>query len=331
MLSRREFLQSSLAATSAALVASPALAADDPRSLIVDCHQHLWDLSKQTLPWLKGAPEILNRTYHLKEYAEATAGLNIRSLYMEIDIARDELAEEARHVIGLAQDKKTNMLAAVIGGSPDGPADKFPGLIEPFLDSPYVKGIRRVLHSEATPKGTCLEKPFVKNIQTLGKHNLSFDLCLRPTDLLDGVKLTEECPDTRFILDHCGNADPRAFHKNLDPAKGPSHTADDWRSGIDRLAKRPNVICKISGVIAFLPPPAADPATKLAPIINHCLDAFGPERVVFGSDWPVCLLGSPLQVWVKALTQILSARPAADQRKLWSENAIRHYGLKIDT
>lgn len=329
MLSRREFLQASLAA-SAAAVTMPTLAAEDPRSLIVDCHQHLWDLSKQTMPWLKVAPEILNRTYHLKEYAEATQGLNIRSLYMEIDIARDELAEEARHVIGLAQDKQSNMLAAVIGGSPDGPSEKFPGLIGPFLDSPYVKGIRRVLHSDATPKGTCLEKSFVKNIQTLGTHKLSFDLCMRPTELGDAAKLTEECPDTRFILDHCGNADPRAFDPKLDPQAAPKHTADEWKAGIDQLAKRSNVICKISGVIAFLPA-GADAATALAPIINHCLGAFGPDRVVFGSDWPVCLLGSPLQGWVSALTKILSSRSAAEQRKLWSENAIRHYGLKIDT
>jgi L-fuconolactonase len=68
-------------------------------------------------------------------------------------------------------------------------------------------------------------------------------------------------------------------------------------------------------------------ADDLAPIVNHCLDAFGPDRVVFGGDWPVCLLGSPLRDWITALREIIAERPAAEQRKLWSQNAIRFYGL----
>jgi L-fuconolactonase len=324
MLSRRDFLMTTAAATLAA--AGSAHAADDPRSLIIDVHQHLWDLTKLNLPWLSSAPEILKKTYHLKEYAEATPGLNIKTIYMEVDVARDQLGDEARHVTDIARDGKSNLIAAVIGGSPD--TDKFPGLIEPYLDSPYVKGVRRVLHGDETPKGTCLKKPFIKNIQLLGEHGKSFDLCLRPTDLLDGIKLTEECPNTRFILDHCGNADPRAFNAQLDPSKEPTHKADEWKAGITQFAARPNAICKISGVIAFLPK-GADPVEALSPIINHCLDAFGPDRVVFGSDWPVCLLGAPLMTWVETLTKIISTRSKADQTKLWSGNAIKHYGLKI--
>ena len=67
----------------------------------------------------------------------------------------------------------------------------------------------------------------------------------------------------------------------------------------------------------------------LAPVVNHCLDAFGPDRVFFGGDWPVCLLGSPVRGWVDALKQIVSSRPASEQRKLWSANAIKFYGLSV--
>ncbi len=332
MLSRRQFLQSSLvsipaiAAGSAFTAVSPAHAAEDPRSLVIDCHQHLWDLKRQKLPWLSGVPPILNKTFGLPEYREATAGLNIRSLYMEVDVAPEQLAAEAEHVISLAKDPDSKLVAAVIGGRPED--ERFPAAIESVVLSPYVKGIRRVLHGDGTPPGTCLGKTFVKSIRWLGEHDRSFDLVLKPTNLSDGVRLSEECPDTRFILDHCGNADARAFNPKLDPSQAPAHKAADWKRDIDRLAKRPNVICKISGVIAFLPEkvPAAE---SLAPIVNHCLDAFGPERVVFGSDWPVCLLGRPLEVWVAALTEIIRTRPAEDQRKLWSGNALRHYKLEV--
>ncbi|MDP1591009.1 MAG: amidohydrolase family protein, partial [Prosthecobacter sp.] len=93
-------------------------------------------------------------------------------------------------------------------------------------------------------------------------------------------------------------------------------------------AAQPGVMCKISGIVAFVPPGKWH-AEDLAPVVNHCLDAFGPDRVFFGGDWPVCLLGSPLRGWVDALKQIVSSRPASEQRKLWSGNAIRFYGLKV--
>ena len=91
------------------------------------------------------------------------------------------------------------------------------------------------------------------------------------------------------------------------------------------LAAEANTICKISGIVANAPP---DWRTEhLAPIVNHCLDVFGPDRVVFGGDWPVCLLGATFRRWVMSLKEIVSERPVEDQRKLFSENAVRFYGL----
>jgi L-fuconolactonase len=156
---------------------------------------------------------------------------------------------------------------------------------------------------------------------------MSFDLCMRAGDLMNGAKLAALCPETRFVLDHCGNPDLKAFRAPRAGEDAPKHTAEAWKRSIDALAKQPNVIGKISGVIANLP--EGGDASDLAPAINHCLDAFGPDRVVFGGDWPVCLLGAPLKRWIEMLSQIIATRPAADQQKLWSGNAIRHYALKV--
>jgi L-fuconolactonase len=158
--------------------------------------------------------------------------------------------------------------------------------------------------------------------------NLSFDLCLRPKELADGAVLAEKCPNTRFILDHCGNADPKAFFKSGDSRLQDGtieHTADEWRRGLDRVAAAKNAICKISGIVARVPKQWT--ADDLAPIINHCLGAFGPQRVIFGSDWPVCLNGAPLRDWVAALKQIIATRPAAEQRLLLRDNAVSFYRL----
>lgn len=328
MATRRDFLRMTAATVSGTAVAeltNRICHAENPPPMIIDVHQHLWDLSKLKLPWLGNAPEVLRKTYHLREYREATQGLTIKSVYMEVDVDPTQLVDEAEHVIGLCRDRTGPTIAAVIGGRPESP--QFATYIARFKDSPYVKGVRRVLHTPATAAGFCLGDSFVASMRMLGELGLRSDLCMRPAELDDGAKLAELCPDTRFVVDHCGNADPKAFGPKRADRDPPEHSADDWKRSIERLAKRPNVICKISGIVARIP--QGGDATDLAPIVNHCLDSFGSDRVVFGSDWPVCLLGSPLRHWVDMLTQIVSSRPAADQRKLWAENAIKHYALTV--
>ncbi len=313
--------QSLLAAEPSPAIPSQAI---EPSPTIIDTHQHLWDLKSQKLPWLAGAPEILNRTYHLPEYREATQGLSVKAIYMEVAVDASQLVEEAEHVIGLSRDTSAPTIGAVIGSRPE--SEQFSEYFTRFKSVLEVKGARRVLHEKDTPAGLCLQPQFVKSVRHLGELGRTFDLCMRPKELSDGAKLAQLCPETRFIVDHCGNADPKSFRKTNATEEVPSHSADEWKSGIEKLSKRPNVICKISGVIASLP--KGGDANDLAPIVNFCLDTFGPDRVVFGSDWPVCLLGGPLKTWVSMLTQIISARPNADQQKLWSGNAIKHYGLK---
>lgn len=302
---------------------SQAVTTKESGMLIIDTHQHLWNLDQLRLPWLQGAPEVLRHHYRPQEYAQAIAGLNVKAVYMEVDVDPGDHDKEADYVVGLARGGKDHTIAAVIGGRPAS-AD-FAKYVERHLAGGYVKGVRQVLHNPETARGVCLEPDFVRGITTLGKHGLSFDLCMRPGELIDGLKLSEKCPDTRFIVDHCGNADPKAFDKKLAGDEKPEHEVDPWRRDIEALSKRPNVICKISGIVARAP--RGWKPEHLAPIVNHCLDSFGPDRVVFGGDWPVCLLGSPLRDWIDALRQIVSGRNAADQKKLWSENARKFYRL----
>ncbi|MEZ6109465.1 MAG: amidohydrolase family protein [Pirellulaceae bacterium] len=327
-LDRRRFVQGCAAA--AAVVGSvqrPESAdADDSSKLlpIVDTHQHLWDLERFRLPWLEGAPEVLRRSYTPDDYRAAIEGQNVvKAVYMEVDVAPEQQVQEARHLIELCQSGKTPTVAAVISGRPN--SAEFKAYITQFKKSPYIKGVRQVLHAPSADRGLCLEPQFVKSMRLLGELGLSFDLCMRPSELADGVKLASEVPGTRFIVDHCGNADPRAFLSDDVRGGERSHDPDKWRRDIDALAKRDNVICKISGIVARVP--KSWDAEMLAPIVNHCLDAFGPDRVVFGGDWPVCKLGATYREWTTALRQIIASRPRGDQRKLLHDNAVRLYGL----
>lgn len=307
-----------------------------PALPIIDCHQHLWDLEKFKLPWIEPGT-LLGRSYVMRDYLAAIEGTGIKhAVYMEVDVDPAQQTAEAEHLIEICKSGNAQpagritvpTIAAVISGRPN--ADGFKDYITPLAKSPYIKGVRQVLHGGGTPADYCLEKSFVRGIQLLGELGLSFDLCMRPKELPDGAKLAEQCPDTRFIVDHCGNADVEAFFKpgdkRLDGTK-PDHAADDWKRDIETLAGKNNVICKISGIIARVPKEWS--ADDLAPIVNHCLDSFGPQRVIFGSDWPVCLLGAPLKAWVAALRQIIATRPETEQARLLNKNAMEFYRLKV--
>ncbi len=328
-ISRRSFLAG--AAGAGVALSSPQLRshawATANEMLIIDTHQHLWDLSWQKLLWLSGAPDVLRRDYLPKNYSEATKGLRIQAVYMEVDVEPSQHVAEAEYVVKLCRQAKPTTRAAVVGGRPN--SDDFGKYIRKLLEWKEIKGIRQVLHGESTPKGYCLDPKFVAGVKQLGQAGLSFDLCMRASELDDGCKLTEQCPDTRFVVDHCGNADPKVFRSNKDSANKPAHDPDAWRRSIERLAARPNTICKISGIIASAPEDWK--VEDLAPIVNHCLDSFGMDRVVFGGDWPVCLLGAPLRSWVDALGEIVASKSEEDRSKLWHANAQKFYGLREES
>lgn len=319
---RRQFLHRSTRAAMAggalhAIGAACAEAAEPELLPIVDTHQHLWDLGKFRLRWLK-ADGPLHRSYLTKDYLAAVEGLNVvRAIYMEVGLDSTQHLAEAEHVVALCRRSDSPTCAAVIGGRPG--EEGFRQYFERFKDSPFIKGIRRSL-----PKPEiALEKPFVADVRWLGELGMRFDLCGPPAGLLGAAKLAELCPDTRFILDHCGNIDPKAFR-----GEAPAGQADSWRRGIAKLARRPNVVCKISGVVARAEK-GRWTADDLAPIVNHCLDEFGADRVVFGSDWPVCTRVASLREWVTALKEIIGERPQAEQHKLLHDNAVRFYGLRV--
>jgi L-fuconolactonase len=321
---RRHFLQTSLLAAVSASAAVPAASAGTQQAAderqppqpahvpIVDTHQHLWDLSRFRLPWIQ-RDSPLNRSFVLRDYLQAAHGLNVvRAVYMEVDVAPEQQVAEAEWILDVCRQGNTPTVAAVISGRPA--SDQFAAYLNRFRGNRYLKGLRQVLHNAGNPAGFCLSREFIRGIRLLGERGLSFDLCMRPGELADAARLIEACPDTRFILDHCGNGNVQA--RDLAP----------WRRGMERVARHRNVVGKVSGILASARPRHWS-ADDLAPVVNHTLAVFGPERVMFGGDWPVCTLAGTLRQWVEALRQIVHGRPQADQRKLFHDNAVRFYGL----
>lgn len=291
---------------------------------IIDTHQHLWDLKKFKLAWLDGATHI-KKDFVTSHYLTATKELNIvKTVYMEVDVAQGQQVDEANYVIDLCKDPNAPTVAAVIDGQMSDPA--FPKFIEQFKESPYINGVRDLLMIDSQKKGVCLTEPFKKNIEHLGKLDMMFDFCMRAEELEDGATLAKLFPKNRFILDHCGNADPEAFYPKADQIRKPQHDPDKWKKGIEVIAKQSNVICKLSGIVARARKGKWQPE-NLAPIVKHCIDSFGVDRCIFASDWPVCLGGATLKEWVHGLKEVTKPYGAAAQKKIFHDNAEKFYGI----
>ena len=322
-LPRREFLQQSAVAAGVCAWGGVSLAAEKGTAVseslpIVDTHQHLWDLKLFELPWHTGAEVTsLRKSFLPADYAAAIKGTGVvKSVYMEVDVAPEQQSKEADYVIDLCTKGETPMVAAVISGRPAAGAE-FKNYITKYARSPYIKGVRQVLHGESTPAGYCLQPQFVEGIKVLGDLGLSYDLCMRSGELLDAVKLVDQCPKTRFIVDHCGNMSVQS----TDAA-----ARAQWEKGMQELAQRPNTVCKISGIIASAKP-GAWTVEDLAPNIKFSMETFGPDRIMFGGDWPVCTLAASYAQWVAALHSITAELPADQKRKLFHDNAVKFYGL----
>ena len=280
--------------------------------MIIDTHLHLIDRSALSYPWLADVPALdhdyLYETYRLQAQR---AGI-IASLHMEVDVAPGDIERETDHVAQLAAASGSLIAGAIASCRPE--EEGFPAYVEAQRQNPFVKGLRRVLH--VMPDDLSESTLFRENIRHLAGAGLTFDLCVLPRQMKQAMALVDLVPDCVFILDHCGVPDIQAGDDAL------------WRAQVSEMAQRPNVFGKISGVVAY-----ADAerwtADTLRPFVEHTIGAFGWDRVVWGSDWPVCTLGGGLLPWVATTHALLSGCSLAERDALLSHNAIRLWNLSI--
>ncbi len=286
---------------------------------IIDTHQHLWDLERVRLAWLnlegKADAVGLDRSFLMQEYLQAAESCNVvATIYMEVGVIREYQHKEVEYVLDLCQSPDNPMQAAVIGGWPHHPG--FRGYLQRWAENDFIKGVRTVLHDPDRSPGMCLAEEFVQGCRLLGELDLSFNLCMRPGELQDAVRLVDRCPQTRFILDHCGNM----------PVTSPDVVLRvQWEKGIQDLARRPNVSCKISGIVVTAGPDW-EPG-DLQEVVDFCLYSFGEDRICFGGDWPVSALKASYSQWLDALKWIVRDRSPEFKRKLFHDNASRIYKL----
>lgn len=271
---------------------------------ILDTHLHLVYLDKFSYPWLDGAP-ALKQQWSVESYFAEAEKLGIETaLHMEVDVAEQEMEDETRFVLGNLHPRIGGAIAAARPEHVD-----FPRHLERLAAMPGVKGIRRILHTQ--PDELSQGDLFAANLRRLAAHGLSFDLCVRADQLPIGRALVAKCPDVTFVMDHCGV--PDVAGQGLDP----------WRDNIRRMAELPNVNAKISGIVAYAKPDWR--VADLRPFVEHVIDSFGWDRVVWGSDHPVCTLTANLTRWVEATHQLIAGASEDEKARLLHRNAERLY------
>ncbi|MFZ0882135.1 MAG: amidohydrolase, partial [Candidatus Acidiferrales bacterium] len=273
---------------------------------IVDTHQHLWDKNLFHYAWLQPLPS-LDRSFRLNDYSEATRGLSIeKTVFVECDVDEAQVLDEALHILRMPSDPSNLISGVVASGRPE--KDGFEAYLEKVSRHAKLKGIRRILHTHPDELGQ--REMFIKNVARLETYGLSFDLCVLARQLPIAINLASKCPGVAFVLDHCGV--PEVKDQVLEP----------WREHVRELAKLPNVSCKVSGLVAYADP-ANWKAEDLRPFVEHVIESFGWDRVMFGSDWPVCNLTASYQRWVETLLSLTRAAGETNQRKLFHDNAVR--------
>ncbi len=278
--------------------------------MIVDTHLHVIDQSALRYPWLAGAP-ALNRDFSYEEYAREARRVGIgATLHMEVDVAPQDIEAETANVGGLAQQKGNLIVGAISSCRPED--EGFAAFLDRQKSNPVVKGFRRVLH--VVPDDLSESPLFRENVKRLAGTGFTFDLCVLPRQMDKAIALVDLAPDVQFIVDHCGVPDIKGG--GLDP----------WREQMTEIARRPNVSGKISGVVAYADPDSWT-VEDLRPFVEHTIGAFGWDRVVWGSDWPVCTLGGGLSTWVAATHALISGASADEKTKLLSANARRIWKL----
>ena len=278
---------------------------------IVDAHVHLYDPALLRYSWMRGAPAI-DKSHLLADFDRACGEVAVEA-FVFAEVAADpgqHLAEARFADARAAQDPR---LAAILAPAPLERGAAVAEDLAALAAMPRVKGIRRLIQGEADP-GMCLAPEFLAGLRLLPRYGFSFDICVRHFALVYGLELARRCPDTLFVLDHIGKPDIR--HGLREP----------WRGQLRELARLPNVMCKLSGVVTEADHASWTPAT-VRPYIEHALDCFGFSRTMFASDWPVSSLTHGYGDWAAIVDDIVAAASPDEKRALFRDTARRAYRL----
>ena len=276
--------------------------------MMIDAHHHLWEYNQREYTWMDNSMEILKTDYLP---ADLEAEMAISGVTGTVAVQARQSLEETRWLLMLA-DQHTFVRGVV--GWVDLQSDHLANRLTEFAGHSRLVGVRHVIHDE--PDDEFMLRPaFVRGIRMLADFGLTYDLLLFPKHLKPAIKLAGMCPGQKFVLDHMAKPfiDTRILHP--------------WKEELKELSSFPNVWCKISGMVT-----EADRRgwryEDFVPYMEVVMEAFGPDRVMLGSDWPVCRLAASYKDVMEIPGRFFRDFDMDVREKIFSRNAVSFYGLK---
>ncbi|SKC80586.1 amidohydrolase family protein [Krasilnikoviella flava] len=295
--------------------------------VVVDAHHHLWV-----------------RARHPQDWIDPVTMAAIDADFTPADLPAREHGVDATVVVQSVSSWSETRDLLDVAASPEGRAARVTGVVgwadlcdaaledrlAALREAPggqHLVGIRTMVQAEPDPD--YLDRPDVHaGVVAVGAAGLPFDLVVRADQLASCARLAAALPDTRFVLDHLAKPPIAATTPDAAGRPGDPAALDAWRRDLTALAARPNVVAKLSGLVTEARWDAWTTA-DLRPAADHALDVFGPDRLMLGSDWPVCLLASGYGRWLAAADELLAALSADERAAVRGRTAVTTYGLDV--
>jgi L-fuconolactonase len=274
----------------------------------IDAHHHLWRYSTAEYGWIDDSMRALRRDFMPDDLKAVIASTEVVAA---VAVQARQTIDETRWLLQLARNNP--FIVGVVGWAPIISPD-FPKLLDELRMDSNLKGLRHVLQDESD-EAFALQPEFQRGMQAMAGTGLSYDLLIFEHHLPMAIQLVDRNPEISFILDHLGK--PNITGQKISP----------WRENLRELARRSNVTCKVSGL-------ATEANWKnwlladLEPYLDIALECFGPERLLAGSDWPVCTVATSYERWWNTLRQWASKLSTREQESVLGGNAARVYRLQ---
>jgi L-fuconolactonase len=274
----------------------------------IDSHQHFWRYDPARDTWITDAMGVLKRDFLPDELARE---LDAGGIDTSVAVQADQSEQETLFLLDLAE--RSDRIAGVVGWI-DLRSAQIGERLEFFSQFKKLRGFRHVVQAEPDDR-FLLQRDFMRGISRLREFGFTYDILIYPKQLPAAIELVSRLPEQQFVIDHL--AKPEIRSGNREP----------WAANVKAISANPNVFCKLSGLVTEADWLRWTPE-DFTYYLDVVFDAFGPGRLMFGSDWPVCLVAASYRQVRELMENYMGRRAPADGPKIFGENAIRFYGLK---
>ncbi|SEW34186.1 amidohydrolase family protein [Chitinophaga arvensicola] len=275
--------------------------------MVIDAHQHFWQYDPVRDAWIDESMEVIRRDFYPEHLAPV---LEENGVHGCVAVQADQSPDETAFLLSLAA--QHTFIRGVVGWA-DLRADNIHEQLEQYAAHPKLKGFRHIVQGEPDSR-FILGEHFCRGIKALAQHGFTYDILVYPKQLAAVEEFVQQFPEQALVIDHLAKPD----------IKGGELEA--WAAHMRRIAQSPNVYCKLSGMVTEADWQQWEPA-HFRPFLEVALEAFGPGRLLYGSDWPVCLVAAKYREVKSLVTDFISTLSTTEQQQIMGGNAISFYHL----